>query len=297
LSSTTLPEYVTEVIERINKLTSTSSTDLQAEFSQILLDPYFSGPDFKTDEQKFRYAANMLWARYRARRPVKEFTVIPIGYEGFRYAKANKRKYSNIYVLNTERRIKKVGLYGTEAELYKTITLGSSYKVKLTEGKDGNLGADSRTRFENPQVVPTDLMSIYQKVLKVPEVPDLASCATLPYPSKMVPSTTGGKPFVDSLDWRIVKGIVTGSSSGKRKDDDSEWGSYRLIDQSLGTEEKVNPDGSVTSTTFSVWLEPTLMNWGTESEVYCIGTIGINDKKEASMNAVSCVAIFGRVAK
>ena len=291
---TELPSFVKETVDRIVKLTSTPENDLLTELNLILQDKYFTehAKEFPDEESKYRYACGQLWSRYRARKPMQDFEVVPIGYEGMRITKSGQRM-SRMYLFMKDRTRKTLLLFGNEAELYKTVSLGNIYKTKLSLGRNGSLSADSRTKFENPQAVPIDFLSIYTKMLNVPTIPFLADAGQMGNLSLMQKE----KPeYVDSLDWRIVRGIITGSSQGQR-DDKTEWGSYRLIDQSLGTEESVSPDGTVRSPTFSVWLDPSLMLWGQDSEVYCVGTVTLNKNKEASMNAINVIPIHGRPAK
>jgi hypothetical protein len=302
MESSTYPPEVSETISKIVELTSIPPETIRNEYTEILEEVKKTFPEFKEDESQHKYAVGILWARYRARGPTKEVSVIPVGFDGVRLRK-NGEKHSKLYVITLPKGEKKmVFLSGPEAEMYKTITLGAKYTVRLMEFKSGHFGADNRTRFVNPEMTKVDIMSLYRK-LKVYEFENLAAVPTMP--SRVQKTSTG--EFTDSLDWRIVKGIITRMNTGTRKDGVTQYGVINLSDTSLGQEETVDAQGNVISPTFSVWCDPALMNWGVESEVYCIGTVSFGKAKKSendqnpqdeaprtvSMNAINIVPSRG----
>jgi len=290
----TLPDSTIENINEIAALTSLSVEELIKEYKEILSDPYFQTDSFKTDEERYRYADGILWSRYRGRRPTKEIAIIPLGFDGIRITRSGDKRgtiYAAVRDSNKQLIKTTVSLVGDTTELAKSINYGQGYRVKLVEFKFG-YGADNRSKFENPQLLPFDLITLF-KNLGTKEIPDLSSAAK--YPSARTKTTTG--EFIDRLDWRIVRGIVTRINQFSRKDG-TQAAVYNIMDMSLGTEPSVDAQGNILYPSFTVWCDPIFMKYGVESEVYAVGTISIDPKTNIpSMNAINIIPIHPREMK
>jgi hypothetical protein len=287
-----LPDFVLERFGKINSLTNVPIDEIRQEYQAFWMqnEVYLHGTSFVDDEQRHRYCDGVIWARYRSLRPSRDYDVIPIGFDSWKYTKAKHIKRSALYlaVMGSNKQITKkaVPLFENLAELYKTVNIGNRYTVKLTENKDGGLSADRRTVFTNPMAVNLDLLTLYKR-LGCLEVPELAKAADTP--SRTTKGSTG--EFVDSLDWRLVRGIITNYGSGISKYE-SPWASYTLIDSSLGNDERIDPKtGNVLRAGFSVWLDETLLQYGNDSEVYAIGTISIGKDGQPSMSAINIIPV------
>lgn len=285
--------YPAEVMEVAQKIVSSTQIPMESvlkEYAETLQQIKVTFPtDFKTDADLHHYASQLLWAQYKARGPTTELSVVPYGYDGIRLTKRGD-KQCHVYVAirgpsGPEKKM--ITLTGAEAEMYKNITLGALYNVKVIEWKSGQYGADNRCRFENPQATNTDILSLVKRLGAV-EVPTLAEAPHLA--SRLTPPDN---KYVDSFDLRIIRGIIATNPRQSVRKDGTPFGVYNLNDTSLGNEEKVNAEGKIVPPLFTVWIDPNLMAYGADSEIYAYGTIGVNQKGEASMNAFGVVAIHG----
>jgi len=286
-----LPDYVKETFEKIFSLTGTPISEIQLEYEDFLMKntEYLNGSSFVDDEQRYRYVNGVIWMRYRSLQPTKKFIIIPLGFESWRYTKSKRTKITTIYVAKMDgQNIKKVDipLFESNVDIAYTMNIGQSYTVSFTENsKTGTLGADRRTVFSNPQMVNIDILSLYKKV-GVILVPTLAE--TPKFLSRQIKTSTG--EFTDKLDWRIVRGWISNLGSGIKKDE-APWARYTLIDQSLGTEETVDEKGNVVRAGLDCWLDPSLIKYGRDSEVYIVGTISKSKEGVISINAINVIPI------
>lgn len=134
-----------------------------------------------------------------------------------------------------------------------------------------------------------DMVSLLKR-LGIPEVPHLGDLFEgSAYLSKLGAMNSKGKQYTDDFDWKMVKGIVVRPNIGQRKDG-SQFGSYIINDDSLGTE-KVTSTGTIVPSTFQIWCDPTLVNWGQDSEIVAFGTITPDQNGIPRMNAIGIIPI------
>lgn len=285
---TEYPEFVTEKIESISQRTEIDKREIAKEYEELFNDPFIrEDPQFTTDEERHRYAVAVLWTRYVSRPPVKAFEVIPVGFSGLRIARSGVA-VSNLFAFvkfGGETKLKRIVLRGEVADLYKEIVLCSKYEVKLGEFSTGDLIADNRSKFVNPVALKLTPAKALEKLnLKMVTIKNAGK----------LPSRIDSTGYVDSLDWRVVRGIIVGDYRGKR-DDGTEFGVYTLSDATVNSEPKVTPDGKILRPGFTVWVPPELMIYEKESEIDAVGTITIGRKTgEASMNAFLLAPVHAR---
>lgn len=283
------PEAVTKRVEEISRRTEIDEAEILREYEELFNDPFIQeDPQFTTDEERHQYAIAVLWTRYISRPPVKNYEVIPIGFSGLRIARSGI-PMSNLFTFikyGNDVKLKRVVLRDETADSYKEIVLCSKYNVKLGEFSKGNdLIADNRSKFHDPVA----LKLTPSEILKRLNPKRVAIKDAKKFPSRM--DSTG---FIDTLDWRVVRGIIVGDYRGKR-DDGTDFGVYTLSDETIDSEPKVTPDGKILRPGFTVWIAPELMNYEREGEIDAIGTIGINRKTgEPSMNAFLLVPVHAR---
>ena len=64
-----------------------------------------------------------------------------------------------------------------------------------------------------------------------------------------------------------------------------------IYDTSIGTEERVDDQGRTVRAGFTVWCDESLQQYGNDSEILAVGTIGVDDKGQASMNGICIIPI------
>lgn len=285
---TEYPQFVTEKIESISKRTEINQAEIAKEYEELFNDPFIrEDPQFTTDEERHRYAVAVLWTRYVSRPPVKPFVVIPVGFSGLRIARSGVAT-SNLFAFikyGSDTKLKRIVFRAEVADMYKEIVLCSKYEVKLGEFSTGDLIADNRAKFINPVATNLTPAGVLEKLNP--------KRIALKEAEKM-PSRIDSTGYVDTLDWRVVRGIIVSNYRGKR-DDGTEFGVYGLSDATLNSEPKVTSDGKILRPGFTVWVPPELMVFEKESEIDAIGTITISRKtNEASMNAFLLVPVHAR---
>lgn len=261
-----LPNFVIERITAIKKLTAISEEELKDAYVSIYKDPFIqTDPQFKTDEERHKYSSAVLWARYVARPPVKEYEVIPLGFSPQRMTKTGLM--SSLFALVNEDgqvRLKRIVLRDKEVQALKIITPFCKYSVKLGRFSSGDLIADPRTKWENPVSVNLDPIKFLEKIgVKRVSIKD----------AKENVSKITSSGYVEETDWKIVRGIITRAFRGKREDG-TEWACYTIIDANDTGEEF---DEQYVKG-FTVWIAPELMVMDEESEADFVGTIQLSKK-------------------
>jgi len=285
------PENVMKKITEISSRTSIEQDEIKREYEELFNDPFLQeDPQFKTDEERHRYAIAVLWTRYISRPPAQLKEIIPIGYSGVRMTRSGV-PMSNLFVLvkqGGETKLRRVVLRGDLVDLRQQIALFAKYNVRLGELSSGDLIADSRSKFENPvalKIEPSKVLNHlgFQRV----SIKDLDK-----YPSRV--DSTG---YVDTTDWRIVRGIIVNQKKGKR-DDGTEYGVITLSDETVDSEPRVTPDGRVLRPGLTVWVAPELMIYDVESEVDVAGTVQIGQKTgEPFVNAYTILPVHAKEVK
>ncbi len=283
-----LPDHVTERIKLINTRTEIDVAEIKRDYKEIFTDPFIQeDAQFKSDEERHRYAAMVLWTRYVARPPVEEYTVVPIGIGGMRLARSSGIPSSEIYVLvKGQKKIKRITCRGPLSDMHKKVNFFHQYtNVKLGEfSKGGDMIADNRTRFEKPKRLKLKPAELYEKA----GVKQISVAAASKFPSAMKEDG-----WLDRSDWRAIRGIILRENRGTRKDD-TEYGVYTIADETMNGEPTVADDGTILMPGFSVWVDPSLMVYQTEDELECFGTVTINKAGEAQMNAFSILPVHTR---
>ena len=284
-----LPDFVERRIQEINQKTGISINELKKEYLEIFNDPFVQDDEqLTTDEERHKYCVAVLKGRYLARRPVKEYEIVPIGISGKRITKSGVPQ-SVIFALVRERnkvKLRRIVLRDEIADAYKEISLFAKYKVKLGSFSSGDLVGDNRTKFESPARLKIKPIDVLEK-LKIPRIPKLADAGK--FLSKR--DSTG---YIDETDWKIVRGIIVRENRGSRKDG-TEYGVYSIVDDSLEDEPIVDENGNIVPPVFTVWIAPELMVYALESECDFIGTILVDDKtKEVYMNAYLVLPVHAK---
>lgn len=294
---TQLPDFVEDRISQIIQRVGSTRAEIVEEFNQIYNDPVVvSDAQFKSVEARQRYSIAVLWARYVARPPVSEVEVIPCGFDGLRETKT-KKLMSSLYVIAKNKEgnpvLRRISLMGapTVATMYRNVNIFSrngayKYVVKLGSFGDGSdFSADSRTRFTKPTKVPLTPEK-FREILGIP----LLKIAELgEYPTK---KRSDG--YMDTTDWRCIRGIIVDENRGTRKDSDIEWGLYRVADETTPPEPYVTSDGRPVSPALTVWTPPELMTYETESECEFYGTISVDKDDIPSMTACLIIPVYAR---
>jgi hypothetical protein len=265
-----LPPKVQELITKISQARQIPQEELVKAYLDIYNSPFVqTDPSFVDDQSRIDYSLAVLWNRYMLRPPVREVEIVPIGISPPRLTK-NGELMMNIFVLSsTSKKPIRLVLRGKEmVSRAKSIVLGAKYRVKVGQFATGDLIADERTVFDDPEGLDITLQQIMER-LGVPEVPCLADLPK--YPSKVEESG-----FVDPSDWRKVTGIILRANKGQRKDG-TDYYVYTIADISL----QPNEQGYVGVT---VWVDETQFIYRPEDEVEVYGTVQVREDGDVSIN-------------
>ena len=261
---------VQEIIVKIAQIRQIPQEELVKAYLDIYNSPFVqTDPSFIDDQSRIDYSLAVLWNRYMLRPPVREVEIVPIGISPPRLTKSGELM-ANLFVLcpSSKRPIRLV-LRGKEMiSRVKTIVLGAKYKIKVGQFSSGDLIADERTVFDDPEGLDITLEQIMERL----GIPEVSCLADLPkYPSKIEESG-----FVDLSDWRKMKGVIIRANKGQRKDG-TDFFVYTIADTSLEPTEQ----GYIGVT---VWTDESQFIYRPEDEVVVYGTVQVKDKGDVSVN-------------
>jgi len=265
-----LSPKVQEIITKISQTRQIPQEELVKAYLDIYNSPFVqTDPSFIDDQSRIDYSLAVLWNRYMLRPPVREVEIVPIGISPPRLTKSGELM-ANLFVLcpSSKRPIRLV-LRGKEMiSRVKTIVLGAKYKIKVGQFSSGDLIADERTVFDDPEGLDITLEQIMERL----GIPEVSCLADLPkYPSKIEESG-----FVDLSDWRKMKGVIIRANKGQRKDG-TDFFVYTIADTSLEPTEQ----GYIGVT---VWTDESQFIYRPEDEVVVYGTVQVKDKGDVSVN-------------
>lgn len=256
------PEYVKERIKKIAETFRIEEAQVWEQFKQYLNDPFVkSDPQFKTDDDRYRYVLELLWVLYAAQPPAEQVIFISLGYTDVRMTQQGP--VSRIYGLakaKGDKSFKRAVIVckGPQADLIKQVIPLRVYKVKVARvaKADNVFFATNQTQFTDPQPLPLDPIEFITNEVKVPVV-KLADAA-----SNM--SKRQGK-YVDEFDWRALVGIVVRYNFGTRPSG-GKWAVYTVSDDSL-TGNYISPEGYIVPTAFTVWVPYDMMKYDVDSKL------------------------------
>jgi len=288
-----LPSFVQSRITDIAQKTGIKQEDILADYARLFNDPFVQqDPQFKGDEDRHRYTITVVWNNFINRPPVKptDFIIVGIGTEQL----TKRGKTAEIMVLCPNKQTKKYDLRRlvlqepvVTAKKDLSQQLFAGYRVKLGEfSSGGDLVADNRSIFENP--IATGLtFEKFLSIIDVSRIPSLAEAVNFP-------SKRGSDGYVDRTDWKIVRGLIYSDYHGLRKDGETEFGVFNVVDLSLDSKTTISEDGTIVRPGFTVWVAPELMKWARDSECDFVGPIAVDDKGVPSMTAYMVIPIHAR---
>jgi hypothetical protein len=281
-----VPTNIKESLQEIAEKTQIPVAEIETEYLKTYNDDFIQrDPQFKDDEDRMRYTTMIIKNRYLFRPPTKDYNIIPIGYSSPRATKKGTMM-SEIFAfvqLQKGMEMRRIVLRDELASVTKNVELFCQYRVKLGEFQGSrDLIADGRSEFKDPVAMER------QKVVERIPCKRVKIVEAAKYPSKKNESG-----YTDSLDWRVVRGIVNRHNRGPRKDQ-TEYGAYTIMDDSVDPERRVNPDGSMRNVGMTIWVPPEMIIWDNDSELDMYGTISLNKEGEASMNGNLIVPIHGK---
>lgn len=285
-----LPTFVEERLRQISQTRQIAYEALVKEYAQVY-DTHAKNAEM-TDEEKHRYAIMILWKDYVARPPADFKNIIIAGIGGDRLTQTNKLQgEAMVLAPNSDKKLilRRLVMQETAIAARAQLVQYAGYKVKIGEfAAGGDLVADDRADFSSP--VNTGLtFAKLMELVGAKRVPTLIEA--IKYPSKI--NSAG---YVDSTDWKIVRGVVSSNPYvGDRKDKKTKFGVYNIMDTSLGNQEpEITADGQIIRPGFTAWSAPELCKWAKDSLLEFAGTISLSKDKDkdgktqkviASMNA------------
>jgi len=256
------PEYVRERVKRIAETFRVEEAQVWEQFKQYLSDPFVrSDPQFKTDDDRYRYVLELLWVLYAAQPPAEQIIFISLGYTDVRLTQQGP--LSRIYGLakaKGDKSFKRAVIVcrGPQADLVKQVIPLRVYKLRVARmaRADNVFFATSQTQFSEPQPLPVDPLDFIGRELGVPvlRLADVASNL----------SKKQGK-YVDEFDWRVLVGIVVRYNFGTRPSG-GKWAVYTVSDDSL-TSNYISPEGYIVPTAFTVWVPFDMMKYDVDSKL------------------------------
>jgi len=292
-----LPDFVNEKINQVQQRTNISKEDITKDYLAIYTSDFIQKDDqFKSDEERHRYASSVMTTRYLVKPPVQEYEVVVVGFSGVRVSKAGKPTASMFALVKKEGKMffKRIAVMGGLVTKLNEITPFSVYTVKLgqfssKDGQSGDFIADERAVFDSPLVMnrsPEEIMDMLR-------VKRLTIKDTKTFPSATTDAKGGAKGYLVETDWRVIRAIVVSAKSGT-KDNGTVWGNYRLTDDTVTGETKVSPSGDIQPVGLTAWINPMLMVYDAESEVDVYGSIQIDKSGEPQMNCYAIIPVHAR---
>jgi hypothetical protein len=280
----TYPDYVLQKIKQLSQRFNISESTILQEFEEYYKTDFVqTDPQFKSDDDRYKYVLEVLTVRYKSQLPTIEVAVIPFGITDIRITPQGP--ISRIYAILQKRGESKaqVGVIvnrGQQANLVDEVQLFYLYKsVRLSQfSSDSNVFFSTQlTRFDDPQPFPDDPLSLLKKIgvvnLKIAETP-----------YKLSKRIGEDSKYVDEFDLRGISGIVVRYNTGKRPSG-TDWALYVISDDSVA-EEQVTPEGYIVPSQLTVWVPRRFLKYDIDSKIYCVGTLSLSDRKEPFMNAI-----------
>ena len=287
-----LPDFVeAKLKDATTKTPSTTSEALREEFEKIYEDDFIqSDPSFTSDESRQKYALQVFWTRFVGRPPINPYTIIPVGVDSIRKDKSSGILKTSLYALDKTQKLRRISMKGEVCNLVNDLSYFNAYKdVQLGSFKDSqDLQADDRAEFDTPieiSLTPEELI----KKLNIPFITIKEA--------KNDPSRVGSDGYVNSTDWRAIRGIINSSTKAK-EDADYQWGIYHIRDGSIDADAKsrVTKSGNVITPGMSLWVSPRLMDYDRLSDCIFLGpTVKAKDrttKKETGEVDMNCYCII-----
>jgi len=283
------PKEIEKLFEKIIGKGYATKEDLESEYEEEFNKEWIQSDEFADDEDRHQYLFGVFNKNYLMRPPAEPNTIIPIGLDQVRTSRKGKI-YSSIYVMDSKGKLKRVAINGEIADpLTSNLNLFHKYEdIKLGRfGDDGDYIADDRTKFESPIKIKATPKALMKKL----EIPSTTINDALDNLSKV-----GSDGFVVNTDWRHIRGWIKGNGSKNTEDPYNEKGAYRLVDNSIDTEEeKVRPDGTIIPPGMTLWISPKMMNYPADSYVDAYGPISEgkdkNGKSTGDVSMSCCVIV------
>jgi len=287
-----LPAEIEQKLREISSKTGIDYDFIRQDYLRAFLDPFVQEDEsFSSDEERHAFCIKIIMKNYLLRPPVKPETVIVVGLGSERITSGGMRQ-REIMVLwqqpNSKKWIlRRLVLQEPVVDEAKNLVLFAAYQnVMLGEfSPGGDFVADNRADFSKP--IKTKLN--YDTLLKVvgaQRVPSLKEAAK--YASRK-----GADGYTDVTDWKIVRGIIDRYYVGQRKDG-TPFAVMNIVDESIMNKTYVTEDGKILRPGFTVWVAPEFVRYSRDSECDFVGTIAVDEKGEASMNAYLVIPVHAK---
>ena len=302
------------MLQTIVDVTGLSMQDLLVSYEQLFYSQWVqSDPAFKSDEARHMYCAMKTHGDNISRPKQAVHKLIPIGVDSIRISRKSRAKRNSLFVLEQTSKgymHRRVNCPDQTASIYTRVPffmLSDVLAGKFSSGED--LILDDRSHFDNSvqtglsqeQLMEASAKQFGWKRIKINEAVNQASRAIASSAPASGTRASSTRSFIDSLDWRIVRGLIVDMNNGKR-DDGTEWGLYKISDETVTGGPMVMPDGRMIYPGLSVWVNPWLMRWAKGSMCDFFGTIALDrdtdgkvrEPHTAAMTAFQILPIFGQ---
>lgn len=283
-----LPQEAIKLLEQIREKHQIGLEELQNE----VLKKYNTSRFFQTDttkslEEKLIFCAKTVKGEYFNLIPYNPYNVVPTGIGPLRVTKAGTKR-GEIHVWTKEKNtldvLRSVSIIDSDLDKLLQIQLFNYYKdVKLGKFSSGDFSADHRTVFQNPTLVNMQPLQIFEKL-------NIKRCKISEVFSNLAKEQN---KFTVSTDCRIIRGIIIKHAKGVKETDSGvkrEWAYYDIFDNSLD-EDITDPDGTVVSPIFRVWVHPMWMIYDDDNQIDFIGPIA-SYNKGVSMSGYTLIPAY-----
>lgn len=251
--------------------------ELKAAYIEIFNDDFIQGdPQFKTPEEKHRYAVMILWNQFINRPPAKSYDIVPIGFDGTREPRGGGTPYCNLYILlKGDLKIRRIMCRGVVSDIFNRINLFMLYSgVQLGQfAEGGDFIADERAKFKNASRLRGGPQALMAR-LRVKEV-------TVKEAAKFPSAARSSDGYIDRTDWRKIRGMIARANIFTRKDG-TEGGVINLMDWgSMDEAPEEDEQGRLQTKSITCWTDPAHMQFMENDLVDLYGTIEFSKKDGA----------------
>lgn len=284
---TQLPQEAIKLLEEIRQKHQISLEELTKEVLQKYnTSKFFQSDQTKSLEEKLIFVTKTIKGEYFNLIPYQPFNIVPTGIGPVRVTKSGVKR-GDIHVWTKEKQsdvLRSVSMTDSDLDKLIQIQLFNYYKdVKLGKYSSGDFSADHRTVFQNPTMINMQPLQIFEKL-------GIKRCKISESLSNLAKEQN---KFTVSTDMRIIRGIIIRHAKGVKETESGvkrEWAYYDIFDNSLD-EDITDPDGTVVSPIFRVWVHPLWMIYDDDNQIDFVGPI-TSYNKGVSMNGYTLLPAY-----
>lgn len=290
-----LPEKVREELDLIIKSSGLDAKQIETIFESKYDHYYKTDSSFKTEsgevnvDDLYETILMELKCDYVIRQKIDNYDIIPVGIDQVRETQ-QKDITSSLYVVDSERVLRRVSLSGKVVELLADIQLLYLYKkVPLSKLSSGDLMADNRTKLG--EIRETELGRSPEKVVQLTKAKKIVLSdiynSNERILAKDILSKLNKDKYAIKTDWRAIYGMATSVRTGSNEENGTNWASFRIVDKTIDiTKEYLDDEGNPVMPGIMCYCSPYVIgSMPDRSKVWALGPLSKSKKGFISMNA------------